>query len=85
MQHTSKQRGDTMKLQTATSHNLYREASDTTNRETVTTHYRWRLIQCYRGSSDKYDTIRTRIMSEEERDAAQKQQDKTDSSKVWVR
>jgi hypothetical protein len=33
MQHTSNLRGDTMKLQTVASYNLYREAAETTNRE----------------------------------------------------
>jgi hypothetical protein len=33
MQHTSNKRGDTMKLETVASHNLYREASEQTMRE----------------------------------------------------
>jgi|ERR1700677_709231 len=47
--------------------------------------YTWRLIQCFRGSSEKYDTIEYRSMTACERDKAQSEQNKVDGSKQWVR
>jgi hypothetical protein len=47
--------------------------------------YQWRLIQCFQGSFEKYHTIETREMTDSERDTAQKEQDKLDWSKAWVR